>query len=180
MFPEVFLKSFTTDASRFFYVQLLFFILIISESYIPKVPRFEIPKHQSEEEPPKIENDFSPEAITITKQVGNIKDTELPGAFGADDALRELLDDTGSGEESGVEELHTRSARHRKIKPKHSVVAEHHDTHAENAANFGSHLPGTPGERPLNIYLLKVSNRDTRKGCKIWSKLTIKTLEQRQ
>ena len=150
--------------------------MIISESYIPKVPRFEIPKHQSEDEPPKIENDFSPEAITITKQVGNIKDTELPGAFGADDALRELLDDTGSGEESGVEEQHTRSARHRKIKPKHSVVAENHDTHAENAASFGSHLPGTPGECPLNIYIHKVNDRDTKKRCEICAKLTIKTV----
>ena len=32
---------------------------------------------------------------------------------------------------------------------------------------------------PVNIYLLKVSNRNTRKRCEIWSKLTIKTPERR-
>ena len=31
---------------------------------------------------------------------------------------------------------------------------------------------------PTNIYLFKVNNRDTRKGCEICSKLTIKTLER--
>ena len=33
---------------------------------------------------------------------------------------------------------------------------------------------------PAGIYLLKVNNRDTRTRCKICSKLTIKTPEQRQ
>ena len=33
---------------------------------------------------------------------------------------------------------------------------------------------------PTGIYLLKVNNRNTRKRCEISSKLTIKTLEQRQ
>ena len=32
---------------------------------------------------------------------------------------------------------------------------------------------------PANIYLFKVSNRNTRKKCEICSKLTIKTPEQR-
>ena len=32
---------------------------------------------------------------------------------------------------------------------------------------------------PANIYILKVSKRNTRKGCEICSKLTIKRLEQR-
>ena len=33
---------------------------------------------------------------------------------------------------------------------------------------------------PTNIYLFKVSNRNTRKKCKIYSKLTIKTSERRK
>ena len=33
---------------------------------------------------------------------------------------------------------------------------------------------------PVGIYLLKVSNRDTRKRCGICSKLTIKTPERRE
>ena len=33
---------------------------------------------------------------------------------------------------------------------------------------------------PANIYLFKFNNRNTRKRCKICSKLTIKTLERRQ
>ena len=33
---------------------------------------------------------------------------------------------------------------------------------------------------PVNIYLFKVNNRNTRKTCEIFSKLTIKTLERRQ
>ena len=32
---------------------------------------------------------------------------------------------------------------------------------------------------PANIYLLKVSNKDTRKSCEICSKITIKTPERR-
>ena len=32
----------------------------------------------------------------------------------------------------------------------------------------------------LSIYLFKVNNRNTKKGCEICSKLTIKTLERRQ
>ena len=32
---------------------------------------------------------------------------------------------------------------------------------------------------PVGIYLLKVSNRNTRTRCEICSKLTIKTLERR-
>ena len=32
---------------------------------------------------------------------------------------------------------------------------------------------------PANIYLFKVNNKDTRKRCKICSKLTIKTPERR-
>ena len=36
------------------------------------------------------------------------------------------------------------------------------------------------GTHPVNIYLLKVNDRDTRKKCEICSKLTIKTVEQRQ
>ena len=32
---------------------------------------------------------------------------------------------------------------------------------------------------PANIYLFKVNNRNTRKTCEIWSKLTKKKLEQR-
>ena len=35
------------------------------------------------------------------------------------------------------------------------------------------------GTFPAKIYLLKVNNRDTRKRCKISSKLTIKTPERR-
>ena len=34
--------------------------------------------------------------------------------------------------------------------------------------------------KPANIYLFKVNNRNTRKRCKICSKLTIKTSERRQ
>ena len=33
---------------------------------------------------------------------------------------------------------------------------------------------------PPNIHLFKASNRNTRKRCEIYSKLTIKTLERRQ
>ena len=33
---------------------------------------------------------------------------------------------------------------------------------------------------PANIYLFKVNNRNTRKRCEIWSKLTIKTPERHQ
>ena len=33
---------------------------------------------------------------------------------------------------------------------------------------------------PAGIYPLKVNNRDSRKRCEICSKLTIKTLEERQ
>ena len=33
---------------------------------------------------------------------------------------------------------------------------------------------------PANIYLFKVSNRNTRKRCEICSKLTVKTPERRQ
>ena len=36
------------------------------------------------------------------------------------------------------------------------------------------------GKYPANIYLLKVSNRNTRKRCEIFSKLTITTPERRQ
>ena len=34
--------------------------------------------------------------------------------------------------------------------------------------------------RPANIYLLKVSNMNTRKRCEIYSNLTIKSPERRQ
>ena len=33
---------------------------------------------------------------------------------------------------------------------------------------------------PANIYLFKVNNRNTRKRCEIYTKLTMKTLERRQ
>ena len=33
---------------------------------------------------------------------------------------------------------------------------------------------------PANIYLFEFNNRNTRKSCKVCSKLTIKTLERRQ
>ena len=36
------------------------------------------------------------------------------------------------------------------------------------------------GKYPANIYLLKVSNRNTRKRCEIFSKLTITTPGRRQ
>ena len=35
------------------------------------------------------------------------------------------------------------------------------------------------GPNPGNIYLFKVNNKNTRKRCEIFSRLTIKTLERR-
>ena len=32
-------------------------------------------------------------------------------------------------------------------------------------------------QNPANIYLFKVNNRNTRKRCEIWSKLTVKATE---
>ena len=50
-------------------------------------------------------------------------------------------------------------------------------------ARFASSLNGVCSScriHPANIYLFKVNNKDTRKRCKICSKLTIKTLERCQ
>jgi len=63
---------------------------------VPKNARFIIPHHQSEGEV-KINDGFTPEAITILKKSGSIKDTELPGAFGSDEGLKDVFDDTASG-----------------------------------------------------------------------------------
>ena len=38
----------------------------------------------------------------------------------------------------------------------------------------------TEGEHPANIYLFKISNRNSRKRCRVCSKLTIKTPERSQ
>ena len=40
-------------------------------------------------------------------------------------------------------------------------------------------LWGSHGHFPTSIYLLKVNNRNTRTGCELYSKLTIKTPERR-
>ena len=42
------------------------------------------------------------------------------------------------------------------------------------------YLTSNRSSYPVNIYLFKVTNRNTRKKCEIYSKLTIKTPERRQ
>ena len=42
------------------------------------------------------------------------------------------------------------------------------------------HISHIDKQIPANIYLFKVNNRNTRKWCKICSKLTIETLERCQ
>ena len=96
---------------------------------------------------PSLDDDMSPEQITIVKKSGKIKGSALPGAYGADESLTDLFEVSGSGDGETKERKGSNS-----------------DENAENAANFGSNVIPKPGINPSVAFIATEGNHDGFKG----------------
>ena len=102
---------------------------------------------------------MSPERITIVRNLGKIKDSELPGALGADQSLTDVFD-TSSGSGDSDTQTQRKFVKHR----------------AETAANFGSHIEPKVGINPSSAFMVMEGNHDGFKGDdKVVNEINVKT-----
>lgn len=119
-----------------------------------QVPRFVIPS-KSEETVQKPSGLPAPEVINIVKKSGSIKGSALPGAFGEDDGLGDIFEESGSGSGSGSGD----------VEPLHQIKQDiHHDKTAENAANFGNNVAPKVGINPSSAFITIEPNHKGFKG----------------